>query len=290
MEDQEYSVGSEAEYPELIPGNRTEAHLWVSAAIAEGLGTCSKETFVKGWWAFCWLNPEFHPDDFRQWETPEANDFATEAFRRHEAGEIEQHLLHPVEASDSAAWLQRRNDSHAPADFKDAYIPQFPNLIPANDAEANLRLDAVPTGDLERCPNGIFLEAWWALFWLNPELNPDYFDEWEYEGWRALAKEAFRRFEAGEISDQEMYPCESCHSRILAERASGTPNFGREAYDRRVVIRTDDGQYISRDAGATPDKNKAARYFMIADRVADQIATVKKLYGRKMTTEDGKWL
>ena len=291
MDDQEYNDGFKAVNRDLIPGNRTEAQLWVSAAMGEGLGTCSKATFLKAWWAFCWLNPEFHLDDFRQWENPDWNDFATEAFRRREADEIEEDLLYPVEASDSAARLQLCDDPHAPADFKDAYIPQYPELIPANEAEANSRLNVVPVGDLQQCPKGPFLEAWWALFWLNPELNPDYFDEWESESWVKFAQEAFRRFEAKEINDQEMFPCEACHSRILYEHATGTPNFEtREAYDRRVVIRTDDGQHVSRDAGATSDKNKAARYFMIADRVADQIATVKKLYGRTMTIEDGKWL
>ena len=54
------------------------------------------------------------------------------------------------------------------------------------------------------------------------------------------------------------------------------------------MIRTDDGQYISRAGGATPNRNEAAQYYMIDDRVADQLATVKKLYGRTMTTEDGR--
>lgn len=199
-------------------------------------------------------------------------------------------MVYLAEATHNAVWLERRGDLSASLDFKDGYTPQYPELIPANEAEARERLDTLHVGSIQQIPKDTFLEVWWALFWLNPELNPDYFDEWEIESWMLLAEEAFRRFEAGEISDQEMYPCEACYNRILGDRATGTPIFGREAYDRRVVIRTGDGQYISRDAGATPDKAKAARYYMIAERVADQIATVKKLYGRIMTTEDGKWL
>ena len=64
------------------------------------------------------------------------------------------------------------------------------------------------------------------------------------------------------------------------------PGFTSSAQDTFVVvIRTDDGQYISRDGGASPNRNEAARYFMIADRVEDQIAIVEKLYGRTMTLE-----
>jgi hypothetical protein len=290
MSDQEYKDGYEAEHPELIPGNRTEAHLRVSVALSESLEKCSKETFLRGWWAFCWLNPGFHPDDFRQWDDANGQHFATEAFRRCEAGEIEDDLVYAAEATHNAVWLERRGDPSASLAFKDGYTPQYPELIPANEAEAESRLNAIQVGDIQQCPKDNFLEGWWALFWLNPELNPNYFDEWESESRRTLAEEAFRRFETGEINDQEAYPCEACHSRILGEKATGRTTFGREPFDRRVVIRTDDGQYISRDSGATPDKAKAARYYMIADRVADQIAVVKKLYGRIMTTEDGKWL
>ena len=143
MSDQEYTDGYEAEHPELIPGNRTEAHLRVSVALSESLEKCSKETFLRGWWAFCWLNPGFHPDDFRQWDDANGQHFATEAFRRCEAGEIEDDLVYAAEATHNAVWLERRGDPSASLAFKDGYTPQYPELIPANEAEAESRLNEI---------------------------------------------------------------------------------------------------------------------------------------------------
>ena len=100
--------------------------------------------------------------------------------------------------------------------------------------------------------------------------------------------EAYRRHNVGELTDEELFPCEVCHARILADQEAGKLKHGAHAFDRLVVIHTDDGQYLSRDGRATPNKHEAARYYMIANRVADQIDTVKKLYGRTMTTEDGR--
>lgn len=286
MDDQEYSDGYHAEHPELIPGNRTEAHLWISAAVVAGIGKCNTQTFLKAWWAFAWMNPGFHPDDYRQSDDiPYAKELTVEAFRRAGTGEIEDDVLYAAEATHNAVWLERCGSPYAPSGFTDGYIPRHPELIPANKAEAEARLAAATTESLSELPKESFLAAWWALFWLNPGNSPEYHDEWEDQNHAKLAVEAYRRYNAGELTDEEMFPCEVCHARILSDKEGGKLKFGDHAYDRRVVIRTDDGQYLSRSGGVTPTKHDAARYDMIADRVADQIDTVKKLYGRTMTTE-----
>jgi hypothetical protein len=288
MPDQEYTDGYQQEHPELIPGNRTEAHLWISAAIVAGIEKCDTQTFLKAWWAFAWLNPGFHPDDYRQSDLPNAQEFTEEAFRRAAANEIEDDVVYACEATHNAVWLERCGSPYAPSGFTDGYIPRHPQLIPANEAEAYARLAEVSPNTPSEYTTETFLAAWWALFWLNPGNSPEYHDEWEDQNQAKLAVEAYRRYDGEELTDEEMFPCEVCHARILAEREQGTLKHGMHAYDRMVVIRTDDGQYLSRAGGVTPEKRDAARYYMIADRVADQIDTVKKLYGRTMTTEAGR--
>lgn len=275
------------DHPDLIPGNRTEAHLWISAAVIAGIKVCDTRTFLKGWWALAWLYPGFHPDDYRQSDdVPHAKKFTEEAFRRASDGEIEDDFLYPTEASHNAVWLERIGSPHAPSGFKDGYLPRYPELIPANHAKAKENIAALFGSALTRVPKESFLVAWWALFWLDPTRSPEYYEEWENRDEAKLAREAYRRHNQGEISDEQMFPCEACHARILFDKKAGKLRHGVHAYDRRVVIRTDDGQYLSRSGGVTPNKYEAARYHMIADRVADQIEAVEKLYGRLMLVEN----
>lgn len=289
MNDQEYDESVLA-HPELIPGNRTEAHLRVSAAVIAGVATCDKPTFLKAWWAIAWLYPGFHPDDGpASCDLPHAKEFTEEAFRRAAAGEIDDDLFHAAEASHNAIWLARIGSPQGPSGFKDGYIPKFPELIPKSHAEAEARIAALSTALSSALPVESFLEVWWAFFWLHPERNPEYHDEWEDEDEVNLTIEAFRRHAAGEISDEQMFPCEACHARILSDLQAGTLRHGAHAFDRRVVILTDGGLYLSRKGGVTPDKNVAARYYMIADRVADQIEAVRSLHGRQMSIEGDRF-
>lgn len=288
MNDREYDDYI-PEHPELIPGNRTEAHLWISAALTAGIDTCDTLTFLKAWWATAWLYPGFHPDDYRDnEEVPNVKEFTEEAFRRADTGEIEDDVLYAAEASHNAVWLERIGSPHAPSGFKDGYVPRHPELIPGSDSEAEARIAAVSSSALSEVPNDSFLKAWWALFWLKPASNPEYCDEWEDQEEVMLATEACRRYALGEISDEQMHPCESSHARILSDKENGRLKYGMHAYDRRVVIRTDDGQFLSRNGSVTLNKQEAARYYMIADRVADQIEAVRKLYGRLMLVESDR--
>ena len=66
-----------------------------------------------------------------------------------------------------------------------------------------------------------FIRAWGALAYLYPGLHPDGF-ECEGSGWpptlKPLASEAWRRAEAGELNDNELYPYQACKARIHREK------------------------------------------------------------------------
>ena len=177
--------------------------------------------------------------------------------------------------------------AHCPAASEyENYTPTHPDLIPADEVEACLRVNAAVLHCLPECSRETFLRAWWALCWLNPGLHPDDYEEWEDAGWKKLAAEAYRRFAAGEIDDSELYPAEASHNRVWKERKALNPDLPTEPSERRVVVRTAGGIYISRDGQPTPNKADAARYFLVADKVEEQVAKALKLYGKILIVED----
>ena len=68
------------------------------------------------------------------------------------------------------------------------------------------------TDSLERLPKPAFVRAWCALAYLHPGLHPDGYASAE-SGWprvlRRFAAEAWRRAEAGELADDELYPADA---------------------------------------------------------------------------------
>jgi len=100
--------------------------------------------------------------------------------------------------------------------------PHRPGLIPPDRSEAERRLDRIAglgAGELARLDAAAFLAGWWALHWLRPGLHPDDVEDWPEDAapWRPLAEEAFRRFEAGGITDAECYPAAAVHDRLRRE-------------------------------------------------------------------------
>lgn len=113
----------------------------------------------------------------------------------------------------------------ATAEYDD-YTPEFPDLIPSGEAEAESRLQALVAVDpVSGASAETFLEGWWALAWLNPGLHPDDMEDWdgEFALYRPIAEEAYARAERGEISDSQLYPAEASHNRIWIERISANP-------------------------------------------------------------------
>ena len=68
---------------------------------------------------------------------------------------------------------------------------------------------AALTGSLERLPKPAFVRAWSSLAYLYPGLHPDGYESAD-SGWprvlRRFAAEAWRRAEAGQLADDELYP------------------------------------------------------------------------------------
>ena len=73
------------------------------------------------------------------------------------------------------------------------------------------------TAQLEQLPKLDFIRAWCAVAYIYPGLHPDGYDGAE-SGWprvlRRFAAEAWRRNDAGELLDDEMYPCDAAWSGI----------------------------------------------------------------------------
>lgn len=86
-----------------------------------------------------------------------------------------------------------------------AYIPRSEK----DAVEQVQRCEGIPAEQLD---SESFVRAWCSISFLNPGLHPDDFDS-EEGGWspelQTFAAEAWRRFEAGLISDKVLYPSDA---------------------------------------------------------------------------------
>ena len=101
------SDGSEEplwDHPEFIPANHADAYQRIGFAVVEGIRETSDTSFLRAWWALCWLHPSLHPDDHDEWPHASWREFSTEAFRRAKAGTIRDHELYPAEATRNRLW------------------------------------------------------------------------------------------------------------------------------------------------------------------------------------------
>jgi len=93
---------------------------------------------------------------------------------------------------------------------------------------------------LDQLPKPDFLRAWCAVAYVFPGLHPDGYED-EGSGWpralRRFAAEAWRRAEAGELSDEEIYPCDAqwagLYDRLIEREEDET--------ERRFQIASDHG-------------------------------------------------
>ena len=110
--------------------------------------------------------------------------------------------------------------------------------IPASLREAAQHLRAgwkSPPAGLSKLD---FVRAWSAVAYLFPGLHPDGFDDPD-SGWPRLLKqfaaEAWRRAEAGELDDEELYPCAAQWAGLYDRMTIHTPD---EAARREELART----------------------------------------------------
>lgn len=91
------------------------------------------------------------------------------------------------------------------------------------------------TAILSDLPKEDFVACWSALAYLNPGLHPDGYED-EDSGWpedlKLYAAEAWRREEAGEMTDEEMYPSDASWAGVYDQMDSHT----QEETDRRFDI------------------------------------------------------
>lgn len=108
-------------------------------------------------------------------------------------------------------------------------------FIPASlrDAAQHLRTGwQLPPAQLSK---NDFVRAWSAVAYLFPGLHPDGFDDPE-SGWppvlKRFAAEAWRRAEAGELDDAELYPSDAQWAGLYDRMTRHTP----EETDRRFDL------------------------------------------------------
>lgn len=170
----------------------------------------------------------------------------------------------------------------------DEYASGNPWLLPKDEDDARTRLAALTSADISSAGRALFLRGWHALFWLFPGLHPDGFDEdWEgqFEAYRPLAAEAFKRAEAGELSDDELYPSDAAQARLARERDALMRGAGAPLVpnDELVALQGPDGRYLGRNAAEeicwVDDVSKAHKYWRRLDAVDAQVRDVKRQYG-----------
>jgi len=84
--------------------------------------------------------------------------------------------------------------------------------VPNTLRGAGRELRCALASQIDQLPKAAFLRAWCAVAYAFPSLHPDGYEE-EGSGWpralRRFAAEAWRRAGAGELSDEELYPCDA---------------------------------------------------------------------------------
>lgn len=99
--------------------------------------------------------------------------------------------------------------------------------VPHSLRAAGLQMRLAPASPLEQLPKLSFVRAWCSIAYLFPGLHPDGFEDAD-SGWprslRRFAVEAWRRAEAGELADEELYPSDSQWSGLYDRMNSHTPD------------------------------------------------------------------
>ena len=85
-------------------------------------------------------------------------------------------------------------------------------FVPASANDAEMILNSALFTAPDKLPHPEFVRAWSSLAYLNPGLHPDGFNDKD-SGWpkrlKPLAMEAWRRADAEEITEEELYPSDA---------------------------------------------------------------------------------
>jgi len=104
------------------------------------------------------------------------------------------------------------------------------HLIPDSARAAATQLRLGFAQPLENLSKADFIRAWSSIAYLFPGLHPDGFDDAE-SGWprvlRRFATEAWRRAEAGELDDAELYTSDAQWSGLCDQIKNPAPDESR---------------------------------------------------------------
>ena len=121
-------------------------------------------------------------------------------------------------------------------------ISYVPNSLRSAGRELRLSLPH----RLEQLPREQFVRAWSAVAYLFPGLHPDGYDDADSSWPRTLkrfAAEAWRRADAGELADEELYPSDAQWSGLYDRMLSHAP----DEMERRLALAADYGESIAAD-------------------------------------------
>jgi hypothetical protein len=100
------------------------------------------------------------------------------------------------------------------------------HYIPDSTRTAAAQLRLALTRPLETLPKPDFIRAWSSIAYLFPGLHPDGFEDAD-SGWpralRRFAAEAWRRAEAGQLGDAELYASDAQWSGLCDQIKNPTP-------------------------------------------------------------------
>ncbi len=91
--------------------------------------------------------------------------------------------------------------------------------IPPSERVARQHVDRWLAGKPEELPKADFMKAYCSLAFLYPGFHPDEIANWQGPGEAtAMGEEAWRRAEAGELTDNELYPYQATKARFRLVR------------------------------------------------------------------------
>jgi hypothetical protein len=115
--------------------------------------------------------------------------------------------------------------------------------VPKSLKVAGRELRLALTCSLEILPKDRFIRAWSSIAYLFPGLHPDGFDDPD-SGWprvlRRFAAEAWRRADAGEFCDEQLYCCDAQWSGLYDRMFSHTP----DEMERRLALAANFGESL----------------------------------------------
>jgi hypothetical protein len=92
--------------------------------------------------------------------------------------------------------------------------------IPPSLRAAEKHLKEALASDVEKLSKQDFMKAYCSLAYLYPGFHPDGIDDWDGPtDILKLGREAWRRVEAGELTDNELYPYQATKARFKPAKA-----------------------------------------------------------------------